>query len=479
MKSWVEHEFATVDMGDNRLNKRMKLVATRISEAPGGSLQSAFRGWDEVVGAYRFFNNERTTVESIITPHQKATLARVKEHERVVLIQDTSELDYTAKSKLKGTGPLSTKKRQGFFSHNHLVISPERLPLGIWNTNIYARDEREHGKNDQRKKKPIEKKESYRWLEGYRQACRLSESAPTTQVISCSDREGDIYEVFNEWHQRRLDDNPVADWLIRGNQDRSTVDEQNGRQQRIWEQVASSPLLGTAEIQVTKQIQYKKDKNGSRLKHVRPARLANLEIRTTTVTLDPPCRSGTKLAVVSFQVVMAKEKHPPPNDDPICWVLFTSLGVSGLEDSLEILKLYSGRWEIEVFHYVLKTGCTVEELQLKEDERIKPAIALYMVVAWRVMYAMKLGRECPNLPCDIIFEENEWKALWVIAYDYKALESKPSLGDFIMKVAEFGGFLGRKSDGPPGPKSIWQGMTRVRDFALAWKHFHEKPHLST
>lgn len=474
MKSWVEQEFATVDMGDSRLNERMKLVATRISRAPQGSIQSAFRGWKEVMAAYRFFDNGHTTVDSIIKPHQDATLERVKEHECVVLIQDTSELDYTAKSKLKGTGPLSTLKRQGFFSHNHLVITPQRLALGIWNTDIYARDESEHGKKDQRKRKPIEEKESYRWLQGYRQACHLAQLSPTTQVISCSDREGDVYEVFNEWHQRRKAGEPVADWLIRGNQDRSTVDEHNGRQRRIWEKVASSPLLGTVDVQVKKQVQYKKDKKGNRQKHIRPKRLARLEIRTTKVTLDPPYRPGTKLSVVSFQVVMAKEKCPPKDDDPICWVLLTSLKVNGLEDALETLRLYSCRWEIEVFHFVLKTGCTVEDLQLKEDDRIKPAIALYMVIAWRVMYAMKLGRECPQLPCDVIFEEDEWKALWVIAYDFQALEKKPSLGEFILKVAEFGGFLGRKSDGPPGPKSIWQGMTRVRDFALAWRTFQEK-----
>jgi len=364
MKSWVEQEFATLDMGDSRLNKRMKLIAARISEAPGGSLQSAFRGWDEVIGAYRFFDNDRTTVKSIIAPHQEATLTRIKEHERVLLIQDTSELDYTGKSKLKGTGPLSTVKRQGFFSHNHLVVTPERIPLGIWNTDIYARDESEHGKNDQRKSKKIEQKESYRWLQGYRQACRLSQLAPTTTVVSCSDREGDIYEVFDEWHQRREAVKPVADWLIRGNQDRSTVDEYGGRQQRIWERVASSPLLGTADIQVKKQIQYKKDKKGSRKKHIRPARLAHLEIRATKVTLDPPYRPGTTLAEVSFQVVMAKEKHPPTDDDPVCWVLLTSLEVSGLGDALEILKLYWVRlfWNDENFSwwYHVRSPCRWE-----------------------------------------------------------------------------------------------------------------------
>ncbi len=145
---------------------------------------------------------------------------------------------------------------------------------------------------------------------------------------------------------------------------------------------------------------------------------------------------------------------------------------------MEIVRLYAVRWEIECFHRVLKTGCKVEELQLKEDDRILPAIALYMVVAWRVMYVMKLGRECPDLPCNVVFEEDEWKSLYVIAHGPEALKKTPSLGEFINTVASFGGYLGRKCDGPPGAQAVWLGLRRVIDFALAWNKFREHQLLS-
>ena len=136
--------------------------------------------------------------------HRDATLERVKQFKRVLVIQDTTELDYTKMKNLEGTGPLSTISRQGFFAHNQLVVTPERLSLGVWNTQIYARDEQEHGKKGERKQTPIEQKESYRWLQGYRDACDMAQRAPGVQVISCADREGDIYEVFEDSRSIRV-----------------------------------------------------------------------------------------------------------------------------------------------------------------------------------------------------------------------------------------------------------------------------------
>jgi len=477
VNKWIRQELATADLGDKRLLKRMKLILKRMIESSKESIKSAFKGWAEVMGAYRFFNNEKTSVASVLKPHQDATLERVKEFKRVLVVQDTTELDYTTKKKLEGKGPLSTTDRQGFFAHNQLVITPERLSLGVWNTQIYARDEAEHGKSADRKQKPIEEKESYRWLEGYRDACDLAQLAPGVEVIACGDRENDIYEVFQEWHQRRANGQTAAEWLIRCNQDRRLESEataQEGEEeipyQNIREKVEASELLGTFTLRVKKKTQYKKVK-GNRKKTVRSARDALMEVRATKITLRPPYRKGRKLSEVSFSVVMAKEKDPPKNEDPIDWVLLTSLEVADYQSALEVVDLYAVRWEIEVFHRVLKTGCTVEELQLKKDERTMVAIALYMIVAWRVLYVMMLGRECPDLPCDVVFEEDEWQAFWVIVHDGHpdALAEKPSLGEFVNKVAEFGGFLGRKGDGHPGPQAIWQGLTKVRHFALAWK----------
>ncbi len=210
MKEWTFKELATADLGDRRLDRRMKLILERVTASPMKSLQSAFKGWAEVIGAYRFFNNKKTSVEGILKPHQDATLERVKEFKQVLFVQDTTELDYTRKKSLKGTGPLSIMERQGFFAHNHLVITPEHLPLGVWGTTIYARDKKRHGKSAEHKFDPIEDKESFRWLQGYRDACELKQLAPKVQVIACGDRENDIYEVFQEWDQRREQGRPTA-----------------------------------------------------------------------------------------------------------------------------------------------------------------------------------------------------------------------------------------------------------------------------
>jgi hypothetical protein len=470
MNAWIEDELTTAELGDKRLKERLKLIASRIFDKPQASIKSALRGWAEIIGAYRFFNNSKATVEAIFVPHRDATLERVKEHNRVLIVQDTSELDYTTKSKLKGKGPLSTVSREGFFAHNHLIVTPEGLALGVWDTEIYARDEQEHGKATQRKQKPIEEKESNRWLVGYRKACHLAQMAKDTEVISCADREGDIYEVFEDWHQRTGRGEKVAQLLLRLRQDRRIVaDHQEEARSKLLTKLSSCPVLGTVSVHVKKKTQYKKDKNGNRQKQIRSARTAIVEIRATDVTLVPPARPDRKLSNISLHVVLAQEKVPPTGEEPICWVLLTTLKADDFQGNLEIVRLYAERWQIECFHRVLKTGCKVEELQLKTDESIKPAIALYMIIAWRVLYVMKLGRECPDLPCDVVFEEEEWKVSCVIVHGRQALKNKPSLGQFILLVAQFGGYLGRKSDGPPGAQAIWQGMSRVTDFALAWK----------
>jgi len=177
------------------------------------------------------------------------------------------------------------------------------------------------------------------------------------------------------------------------------------------------------------------------------------------------------LPPVTIWAVSAKEINPPAGEDPIDWLILTSIPVSNFAEAKEILGIYMARWEIEVFHRVLKTGCTIEGLQLKDAERIKPALALYMIVAWRVLYLTKLGRACPELPCDVVFEEAEWKSLVVISSGRKALEKKPSLGELILLIAKQGGYIGRKSDGPPGPQVMWIGLVCLKNFATAWKAF--------
>lgn len=472
----IAEELAAVDLGDRRLNRRAARVLVRLCESPLASPKAAMHGGAEVAAVYRLFDHEECTEQAILKPHHAAVLERVRQYPRVLVIQDTSELDYTRHSELEGKGPLASEDRQGFFLHTQWVVTDQRLPLGSWRCQIYAREVEQIGVvSAQRKRTPIEEKESYRWLEGYRSACALAEQAPAVHVISCCDREGDVYEVFAEWHQRRERHQPTADCLIRCHHNRGMLGFADrplvpGVDARLLEQVAQNPVLGAIGFEVSTKTQFKKVK-GHRQRTVRQGRTVRLEVRAGQVVLRPPPRRGHRLPEVTLGVVRATEIDPPTGQEPIDWVILTSLPVRNFDDALSVVELYRGRWEIEVLHRVLKSGCRIEKLQFESDTRLKPALAMYLIVAWRILYLLKLGRQCPQLPGDALFEESEWKPLCVVVRGGPPPPHPPSLGEVILMIAQFGGYLGRKSDGPPGPEALWRGLQSLKCFSLAWRSF--------
>ena len=190
------------------------------------------------------------------------------------------------------------------------------------------------------------------------------------------------------------------------------------------------------------------------------------------ITPRVPARRGKKLQEVTFWAVLAEELDPPPGEDPVSWLLLTSTPVTTLEVAQRTLVQYLRRWDIEVFHRVLKSGCRVEAIQLKAEGAVRNCITLYSILACRILYLTHLGRHCPELPASAVFEEAEWRGTCAVAaMRWKKGDPKqePTLGEFMALVARFGGHLGRKSDGPPGAQSIWQGLARVRDFACGWE----------
>ena len=211
MTDWIDEELKTLDLGDDLLNQRQKIILDRFAAKPSASIPGACRGWAETKAAYRFFAHPRVTAEEVLHPHSEATLARIAEHPVVLLPQDTTELDFSRPKKpVKGAGPLSYEERTGFFQHVQLAVTPERLPLGVIDEMTWGRDPEDYRKNDRRKTKPIEEKESYRWLLGYRRACAVAAAVPGTQIISISDREGDIYECFVEAARRSRARGPIG-----------------------------------------------------------------------------------------------------------------------------------------------------------------------------------------------------------------------------------------------------------------------------
>ncbi|MDO8541347.1 MAG: IS4 family transposase [Opitutaceae bacterium] len=501
---WIEDEFGAVRLGDERLNERLRLLLARKWQHPQRAFSAACQGRAEIEAASRFFDHDHVSEDKILAPHRAAIVERIRQggDRRVLLVQDTMELDFSTHEKLQGAGPLSSQDRRGFFAHNLLVVTPERVPLGLWHTFLYARDDAEHGKAAERKDRPIEQKESFRWLEGFREACALAGLVPGCEVLCLGDRESDIYELFVEYAQRRAQGLPVAELLIRSKEDRgvepgaealvlpgaapaagettaapnpsvAAAPAEKPAPPRIRARLAAAPVLGTVKFPLPAATHDRKVK-GSTRRITRSARVVEQELRAIPLRLRPPYRSakaGGALPAVAMFVVEARELHPPAGEEPLVWVLLTTLSVSSFEQAGALLELYLCRWEIELLHRVVKSGCRVEQIQQRFDFRIRPVIVLYLVVAWRLLYVMRLGRACPDLPCELVFDESEWKPVVVVLRGRAALAHQPTLGEMVGMVGELGGFVPRKNDPQPGMKSMWIGFMRVADFARCWECF--------
>lgn len=442
MSDDIADEFAAIDLGDARREKRLRRVAKHLFAAPQASIAGACGGWDETMAAYRLLEGEEVTPAAILASHRAMVLARAREQATVLVVPDTSEIDFTSMKTMEGRGPLNDEGRRGFFLPSLYALSAQGLPLGVLAAELWAREDQRFRQGALRKQKPIEEKESYRWVEGYLATQETARQLPHCEVISLSDREGDIYEVFAAWARAGEKGGPRAQWIIRGQQDRTLEGlESEGGAKRLAA-LGGAPELGTIEFEV-KAKRGRKKHAGTTVAVERSAREVCQRLRAMRITPRAPFRRGKKLAAVSFWAVLAEEIDPPAGEEPLRWLLLTSLEVTTLEAAQRV-------------------------------------VALYLIIAWRLLYLLHLGRQCPQLPCTVVFAEEEWKAACTVAAAQKISGYKkgqslrtPTLGEFVTLVARLGGHLGRRSDKPPGAQALWQGLARVRDFACMWQAIYQ------
>jgi len=449
-------ELQGIQLGDKRLNQRSESLIETLAANPAVSINAACQGWTETRAAYRLFDNDLVTPEKVIEPHIKATKKRIGEQQIALIAQDTTELDYT-KHPPEDAGCLNKEDRFGLYDHSSVAFTLEGVPLGVLGVEFFSREAESLGKTRARRSDPIEEKESFRWLEGYRLACEVAQEYPETQIISVADRECDIYDIFLDAQKQ----NSPADFVIRAKVNRSTLerDLESGPAAycKVRDEVADSKLRMTRSISLPRTPK-------------REPRDAVLEFRAIEVTVKPP-HARSNLSEVVYNVVLIEEVDPPDDGTAVCWLLITSLSIRTQTDILFVADVYIGRWPIEIFFRVLKTGCQVEEIQLETTKRLKNCLMFYKIIAWRLLYVTYMGRACPELPCDVLFAEEEWKPVWKIVSDEPMPEVAPCLSVFIPMLAELGGYNNRKKDGPPGPQTIWIGLRRMTDFSLAWTTF--------
>jgi Transposase Tn5 dimerisation domain/Transposase DNA-binding len=476
MQEWILTETATADIGDKRLNRRYQIVLNSMTQKPSLKFPAGCNGRAEMDAAYRFLDNKKVGDKQILLAHRDATLERIRAEKVVLIPQDTTELDMTRPQEvMTGSGPLNDESRVGFHDHALVAYTPDGVPLGVVAADIWARDFDEFEKDADQKRaerraKAIEEKESYRWLAGYREACRVAQEAPETLVVSLSDSEGDIYECLIEGQKQT--DVRKAEWIIRACQDRALIVDRGkapGCPKRLRARVASTPILDHMTVEVRER--QPKSKDDRKRRQPREARTAQLTLQAARVKLRAPDRPGERLPDIEVNCVLVTEPNPPEGAEPVEWLLLTSLPIDTVEQVHTIIRYYCGRWCIEIFFRILKSGCKVEESQLEKAERFLPYLALCMIVAWRVAYLMMLGRECPDLPCDVAFDEDEWKTAYTVVKNQPPPDKPPSLKTMVRLVASLGGYLGRKGDGEPGPKAIWVGLQRLTDLVRGWRAF--------
>jgi hypothetical protein len=446
---WAVQEFGAAHLGDARRTARLVALARQLSTQPQASLPEACDGRAALKACYRFFANDAISDAALLASHIQATAARVAAEPLVLAVQDTTLVDWTGHPATSGLGMLGSVRQQGLLVHSTLAVTPdERVPLGLVAQQVWRREPEEVGKKHQRRQRPTAEKESQKWLSSLAAVAALRPGCPTTQLVSVGDSEADVYDLFAAQRPTGVD------LLVRASQPRR-VQQPEGE---LWLAVASQPVAAVLTVEVPRQ-------------PGRPARTATGTVRFRAVTVRPPkarTEAGESLEPLALWAVTVTEEEPPadlpPSVEPLCWHLLTTCPVTTPEEALERVAWYTCRWTIEVWHKVLKSGCRIEARQLETAARLRRCLALYSVVAWRILWATLLAWAGPELPANVPLASEEWQALWCRIHRHPIPPATPPpLAEAVGWIARLGGYLGRQADGPPGATVLWRGWQHLAD----------------
>lgn len=453
---WAELEFGGAPLGDARLRRRLVQAARLQAEEPGRAFGGIAAADEPMARAYyRLIDKPDEAgpdMDQILAPHRQQTFRRMQAQTTVLCVQDGSTLNFTGLDQCQGLGPIGTNQTaatsRGLLLHSTLAVAPDGLPLGVLKSQAIAAPEK--GATDAAGKPSP-------WIEHHRDLVDLRPHLPQTRLIHVCDREADVFELFDEQRQHGQ-----VELLVRAQHDRN-ISTPPGK---LFAAIRQAPVQHRLQVHVPRQsARPKKSKQKARPK--RPGRTADMEVRYQPFAL-PPTDGHHGKPPLQLYLVHALEQEPPPNAKPIEWFLLTTCRVDTAEQAEQCLRWYCLRWRIEDWHRVLKSGCRIEELSHDTAERLRRAIAIRLVIAWRVMLMTLLGREAPELPAEVLFSDIEVRTL--AAYACKRGWSAPTnLGEAVRLLAIIGGYLARKTDPPPGHQLLWRGYMQFHFMCLGFE----------
>jgi len=461
---WAQNEFGGAPLGDARLSKRLVKVAAAKAEVPDRAFSGVAKGdWAAVKAYYRMIDQpDESAVEmaNILLPHRQRTLRRMQGQQTVLCVQDGSDLDYNNLDQCEGLGEIGTNqtgaKSRGLHLHSTLAVAPNGLPLGILRAQCIAPKGKSPEEDRPSFEIPIEEKKTFAWIEHHRDLVELSAQMSHTRLIEVCDREADFFEMFDEQRQ-----NPRVELLVRAQYNRNIAESPI----KLFAAVAQEPVRSRIRVHIPRQsARPKRSKQKARAK--RPGRTSDMAVRTMRVQLRPPDYHADK-DPIEIWVIHALEENPPPKTKAVEWFLLTTVDMTSATNAEECLRWYCLRWRIEDWHRVLKSGCRIEDIAHETAERLRRAIAINLVIAWRIMLMTLLGRETPELPAEVLFSDIELRTLRAYAKK-KRLNPPLLLGEAVRLVAKIGGYLGRTNDPPPGHQLLWQGYTEFQFMCLGF-----------
>ena len=464
--SWAANEFGGAALGDARLSARLVQSAHHMALSPMRAITGATNGARAVVkGHYRLIDQPaegEVTVENILAPHRERTVQRMQSESTVLCVLDGTSVNFTRRGQTQGLGAIGSNQTgalaRGLHLHTTLAVNPEGVPLGVLRAGFDAPAPPDP---DAQGTKAREEKKSFRWIEGLRDCAQAAQSLPETRVVCTMDREADFRDLFVE-HRAHA---PHVELLVRAKVNRvlgnDTTPEGDTAVRHLFDEVRNAPARGTCTVEASRQSARVKASKQAR-KAKRHARLAETTLRYEPVAL--PCPGAEPVAL---WMVHAREERPPTKTEALEWFLLTTVPVRSADDAKRILRCYALRWRIEDYFRILKSGCKVEELQHHSAERLERAIAIKMVIAWRIQLMVRLGREVPELPAEVLFSGIELRVLATFARS-RNLTPPQHLGEAVELLARLGGWLGRTRD-PPGAQLLWHGYTQLAAMTFAFE----------
>ena len=458
--SWIDQETEDCTFVDERLGKRFRRLLEQLSDGAGETIPMACQDWANTKAAYRFFDNERVNERDILAGHFQSTRQRFLESdsdELVLVLHDTTEFcfhrnDISEIGKLTRHAGIRTRPTLnhtvcGLLMHSSLVVTPDGLPLGLSAVKFWTRDEFK-GTNALKKhinptRVPIEKKESFRWLQNLRESTDLL-STPE-RCVHVGDRESDIYELFCT--AKELGTHFVF---------RTCVDR----------------LAGDGEHTVADEMQEVDCKGLHRIEVINKkgvAREVVIELRYRRILVLPPIGKQRLYPALELTVLHAKERDARAGYEPIDWKLITDLPVRTRLEAIEKINWYALRWKMETFHKIMKSGCKTEESKLRTAERLVNLIATFCIMSWRIFWMTMINRSNPDAAPGTALTRLEVTLLDRLVKDKDSRKSEhKTLIDYLTKIARLGGYLARKKDPPPGNMVMWRGLARLTDIELGF-----------